>query len=388
MMREGGAVEAATVAEAARLALVGRTGVAGASACLWLLAGTDRSTALPVIAVIAGWHMLSTIAERQERPRRSVVAVVDVAVVASMALVLPVLDRDGPAYGAEDWVTTATSVTVITAPWIVGLRAAAVTTAALAAAVWLPDQLYAPPAWRAGVEHAVWLMAQGLLSMGVLLLVARGARDVDRLTARLHRRRQDEQVAAMRSADVAAHVAIVHDTVAATLTAAGTASEPGQHFIGLLRRRAMSDLDQLRSTDLLVRARPVDDASRAWFVELAVAPPGTTLDVVLDAGTEVWAVEQPPPAVRQAFAGAVAEALCNAARHSGVSEVVVAVEVENARWRVAVHDRGAGFRLEDVPDFCVGLRCSVGQRMHAAGGWAAVCSTPGHGTTVTLTWPA
>jgi signal transduction histidine kinase len=41
-----------------------------------------------------------------------------------------------------------------------------------------------------------------------------------------------------------------------------------------------------------------------------------------------------------------------------------------------------------VPDERLGLRVSIEERMANAGGAAEIASRPGHGTLVTVSWPA
>jgi signal transduction histidine kinase len=82
---------------------------------------------------------------------------------------------------------------------------------------------------------------------------------------------------------------------------------------------------------------------------------------------------------------ATREALVNAARHAGVTEVSLYAEIEPDRVSVFIRDRGVGFDQAAVPDDRHGLAGSVVGRMERHGGTAAVRSTPGAGTEVELT---
>ena len=72
---------------------------------------------------------------------------------------------------------------------------------------------------------------------------------------------------------------------------------------------------------------------------------------------------------------------------SGASVVSIFAEVEPAEVSVFVRDRGKGFDPEAVPADRKGLAKSVRARMARRGGNAAIRSTPGEGTEVSLTMP-
>ena len=82
----------------------------------------------------------------------------------------------------------------------------------------------------------------------------------------------------------------------------------------------------------------------------------------------------------------VQEALSNARKHAGASHVVLEVR-KGQRWRFAVHDDGAGFNLHQVRGAShVGLKI-MNERAARIGGEGGIVSSPGSGTTVTLTLP-
>jgi phage shock protein PspC (stress-responsive transcriptional regulator)/two-component sensor histidine kinase len=82
---------------------------------------------------------------------------------------------------------------------------------------------------------------------------------------------------------------------------------------------------------------------------------------------------------------ATREALVNAARHAGVTEVSLYAEIEPERVSVFIRDRGVGFDRATVPDDRHGVAGSIVGRMARHGGTAAIRSTPGAGTEVELT---
>lgn len=84
---------------------------------------------------------------------------------------------------------------------------------------------------------------------------------------------------------------------------------------------------------------------------------------------------------------AAREALVNAAKHAGVSEVSLYAEVEPEQVSIFVRDRGTGFETSEVPDDRHGLTDSIHGRMRRHGGEAAVRTSPGSGTEVAMEMP-
>ena len=90
---------------------------------------------------------------------------------------------------------------------------------------------------------------------------------------------------------------------------------------------------------------------------------------------------------REAAAYRIAqEALHNALRHSGASEIEISLHRTARRVVLAVTDDGRGF-APDAPASGLGL-ASMRERAAAAGAMLSVDSAPGSGTRVTLTLPA
>ncbi len=96
-----------------------------------------------------------------------------------------------------------------------------------------------------------------------------------------------------------------------------------------------------------------------------------------------------PPAVVTALEAATGEALLNVAKHAGVSSAVVAVTGDAQAVTVTIDDRGRGFAAADRRGpGRFGLGRSVPGHLASVGGRSVVISTPGEGTTVTLSWRA
>jgi signal transduction histidine kinase len=85
-----------------------------------------------------------------------------------------------------------------------------------------------------------------------------------------------------------------------------------------------------------------------------------------------------------AMLAAAKEATVNAAKWSGASVVALFAEVEPTEVSLYVRDRGKGFDTTAVPGDRKGLAQSVQARMERHGGTAAIRSTPGEGTEVSL----
>jgi signal transduction histidine kinase len=90
---------------------------------------------------------------------------------------------------------------------------------------------------------------------------------------------------------------------------------------------------------------------------------------------------------RRALVGAAAEAMMNAARHSGADKVSVFAEATPEGTEVFITDQGNGFDPDDVTGDRKGIAESIRGRMDRHGGTAVIDSTPGVGTEVHLTMP-
>ena len=89
----------------------------------------------------------------------------------------------------------------------------------------------------------------------------------------------------------------------------------------------------------------------------------------------------------RALVSACNEATLNAARHSGVPEVSVFVEIEDSQVTAFIRDQGAGFDPDAVPDDRRGIAESIISRMQRHDGSAEVQSRQGAGTEVVLRLP-
>lgn len=99
----------------------------------------------------------------------------------------------------------------------------------------------------------------------------------------------------------------------------------------------------------------------------------------------VLADRAPRAEVAHAVAGAVGEAVTNAAKHAGAGRVVVYAEVDDdGAVFASVRDDGRGFDVDAARRAHRGLVRSIDERVAAVGGRVEIVSGPGQGTEVRL----
>lgn len=172
--------------------------------------------------------------------------------------------------------------------------------------------------------------------------------------------------------EIAAHL---HDSVLQTLALIQRTSDP----------RTVSSLARVQEREL-----------RAWLYGRAGSFDEAYLSVALDAmAGRIERRHQVPIEVvvvgdvrmnerLQAFIAACAEAISNAARHSGAPLVSVYVEIENGGITAYVRDEGRGFDVADVSLDRRGISESITGRLERVGGSATIQSEPSEGTEVQL----
>lgn len=176
-------------------------------------------------------------------------------------------------------------------------------------------------------------------------------------------------------AEMAAHL---HDSVLQTLALIQRAKEP----------REMVTLARTQERDL-----------RAWLYGRAPSVHGVRLHDAIDAmagrlerahqlkiETVVVGDAEMDEDLR-ALVAACTEAVLNAAKHAGVEEVSVYVEVEEDQVNGFVRDGGTGFDPDAVPKDRRGIADSIVERLERHGGSAEIRSRPGAGTEVHLNLP-
>ncbi|MCJ7781623.1 MAG: PspC domain-containing protein [Acidimicrobiia bacterium] len=185
----------------------------------------------------------------------------------------------------------------------------------------------------------------------------------------------EERRARIRSeerADMAAHL---HDSVLQTLALIQRSDDP----------QRMTTLARAQERDL-----------RAWLFEPATTADGGTVgEAVSAAAAKIEADFNVPVEVvvvgdriiddaTGPLVASAAEAMANAAQHSGARSVSVYVECSKDAVEAWVTDQGSGFDVDGVPEQRRGISESIVARMARSGGEASVVSRPGEGTEIHL----
>ncbi len=193
---------------------------------------------------------------------------------------------------------------------------------------------------------------------------------------------RQERHARIRSQERAEVAAIVHDKV--------------MHTLALIQRRAgdareVSRLARGQERELrtwLYTPASASDRRFSAAVEAAAAEVEDTYAVTVGVVTVGDAVLNAP---LTALVAATREALLNAAKHAGVTDISLYAEVEssakNPTVSVFVRDRGSGFAADAVPSDRHGVHDSIVARMRRHGGHAELRTAPGEGTEVGLRMP-
>ncbi len=186
-----------------------------------------------------------------------------------------------------------------------------------------------------------------------------------------------ERIRSEERSEIAAHL---HDSVLQTLALIQRADASG-------RARTLARRQERELRAWLFDERPPDgeaDTSLGTALERVVTDVEDRHDVQVDL---VVVGDCPMDSRIDALVAAVREAAHNAARHAGVPDVSVYVEVEPQRVTAFVRDRGKGFVLDAVEPGRVGVRESIIGRMARHGGRAEVHSGAEEGTEVVVEVP-
>jgi signal transduction histidine kinase len=183
--------------------------------------------------------------------------------------------------------------------------------------------------------------------------------------------------------------ALVHDSVLTTLLSAAASRNPAERQLAArMAADAVRRLDEAAvevpgaadTADLSVLARRLRAAVTGFAAPFIVR--------VNDAS----GVELPVEAV-DALSSAALQAMVNSVQHAEgpIGHLRRELEIRGVGAGgcvIEVADNGSGFDPARVPASRLGLRVSIEERMANAGGSAAVASSPGRGTVITLAWPA
>ena len=184
-----------------------------------------------------------------------------------------------------------------------------------------------------------------------------------------------QRIRSEERSEIAAHL---HDSVLQTLALIQRADAPG-------RARTLARRQERELRAWLFDERPPDGVDRAASLAASLERVVTEVEDQHDVEVDLVVVGECPLEPRlDALVAAVREATLNAARHAGVDDVSVYVEVEAEKVTAFVRDRGQGFVPDAVEPGRVGVRESIIGRMARHGGRAEVHSNPGDGTEVVL----
>jgi signal transduction histidine kinase len=361
--------------------------LAGWYAVALRIGGAALFTAVAVLAAteqISGWWLSVALtalclwsAFFAWRVRRSgltpAVVLADAAVVSALALaqlhlVPAVLIEDNTTWMLPLACTSVYILQIALRPWL-GLAGAAMVVVAYGAGTGHPAD-----AWL--------LVVETIVAAGLVAVIRGGARQTDAIVAAGLETERQVRAEEARRADEREQHRQLHDTVLSTLTmvAAGAFAGPSP----ALTAQAARDLGVLRGLAGAPAApgRPAPPADLAPKLERAAASTGD-----LAVRLKLVPVTLPSPVADQVVA-CVGEALRNVERHAGTGQAEVTV-TGGAGWAVVkITDQGRGFDPAATPSSRRGIRESITGRMLAVGGRAAIVSSPGAGTTVTVSWPA
>ena len=273
--------------------------------------------------------------------------------------------------------------------WMLPLACTSVYILQIALPPWLglPGAAIVVIAYGLGTGHlaTAWLLVvETIVAAGLVAVIRGGARQADAIVAAGLETEQQIRAEEARRADEREQHRQLHDTVLSTLTmvAAGAFAEPSPALTAQAARdqRVLQGLAGAPAAPLPGRLAPLTDLRPK--LERAAA---STDDLAVR--LKLVPVTLPSPVAEQLVA-CVGEALRNVARHAGTGQAEVTV-TGGAGWAIVkITDRGRGFDPAATPPSRRGIRESITGRMLAAGGWAAIASRPGAGTTVTVSWPA
>lgn len=316
--------------------------------------------AVAVIQTPSNWPITAGLAVWALRPRP---IATDTALIAGLCLAQRWVVPAEALPDSTNWVLAVVSVTVVAQQWFTTTKQSAVITAVLVAATIAGNPQALP--------IALWTFVEAAMSRGVFLLLQAGAKAADRAAEQSQEKRREAAVSAARRADEREHLAVLHDTAAATLFAAGAGMVDGSE--PWLAERAERDIAALSDH------APEEQDLVQMLEQLSSESP---LTVAISADVQPTL----PTTAVTAISRAVREALTNVAKHAGTNTVQIHVTEQNQVVRVDVIDRGRGFDPATTSPHRRGITQSIMDRMRRVGGRAEVVACEGGGTRVRVEW--
>ena len=168
------------------------------------------------------------------------------------------------------------------------------------------------------------------------------------------------------------------------------AGSPVLPEVETMERTAGGAMREMRSLLLALRPVALEEADLAGAIEGVCHAYSDRLGIPVRAEFELAGVGAAglPPAVEHAVLRVTQEAVANAARHAGPSEVTVRLHADSRQARLEVADDGRGFDLVNEPADTGGLGLhTMRDRVTELGGQLAIDSAPGEGTRVRACFP-
>ena len=173
--------------------------------------------------------------------------------------------------------------------------------------------------------------------------------------------------------------ALVHDQVLHSLLLAAKAdSSAAQESASVSAQQALNALATVADE------RPQTASSMGLCQALAKA--AAKLDRRIE--TEIVGADSViiPADVAEAITEATLQAVDNAIQHSRAKTIRLQLRATRGDLDFVVSDNGEGFRLDRVSRNRIGIKTSIQDRMHYAGGQVEIDTAPGMGTKVRLRW--
>ncbi len=173
--------------------------------------------------------------------------------------------------------------------------------------------------------------------------------------------------------------ALIHDDVMSVLVTARSGAEVKE--LPAYAEHALSEVSQLAKDRAVAGATTSIGTLTARLRAGMRRRPNGSVSTRIDSSAPISS------AAASAMTEAAAEAIRNAAKHAPGAALDVRFESDAERVRLVLSDDGPGFDPNTVGPTHLGIRTSIKRRMDLVeGGAASIVSSPGAGTTVTLTW--
>jgi signal transduction histidine kinase len=340
----------------------------------------------PALALVVAWTPLY-VAVAWTKGLRPWLVGIDLSVAAAFSLavghLVPVLSLAG----TTNWVSTITSMAVVSAQ-LGGAPRVSVPAGLLVVACYVTGERLAGSV-GGGVTALLVMVVQTLAGAAVMAVAMRAERTAVRSFYQLQEAQASAALALARREDERALLREVHNGPLTTLTMAlhTGAVRP----TATLRHRAGAVLATLTALaaagtagDTAGTGADTRDGARVRLDE-------RLSQVVVWYAPPLWITADlhpvlVPAAVAEAITGAVSEALENTVRYAATDRATVTLREDTGVVHVTVADDGRGFDPAAPSGLGFGVREDLGGRMAAVGGMMTIRSAPGVGTVVELVW--